>query len=459
MTFFVSTFLPYFRARVIAGRCPDPLARFSLVGHSFGGMIVNLILRGNAPMLATMTHVVTVATPFYGYAGQVHRWFEGEKLLNFFGLLEQQMIETIASMPGLYTLHFLDGATCDANESALIHRCLSDCRYPSVDSSNATQRADPYNPQTNASLVRFPSMTGFDFCELQVRAAPVPAARLADGSGPAAEVLQHPGRADGPDWNHADQQHACQCDLGLDPAKLRREGHPADHRRHVPAWDGTQPAWTTCLVTNAPQRCITVKAFGIDHMFMMSHPSVLQAIATISARVGVPRSPPETALPEEAADEEIVEFLRWLSQNLLVVRRFKGFGDPELRRMLSKTGFENRLPNRAPLHQRRDEAARTERIRSRPTKPAVADLGLLKGHEPWPRHHGRCPELEDRRHRSDGAARPDGARLHGDRRLCRAAESRVRQAGHPVRVLTTPRSHGRPASNATGASCAGNWTA
>ena len=111
--------------------------------------------------------------------------------------------------------------------------------------------------------------------------------------------------------------------------------------------DGTQPAGTTCLVTNAPQRCITVKAFGIDHMFMMSHPLVLQAIATILCPAGGTASVTPTPQPESASDEEMVDFLKWLSENLLTVRRVKSFNDEEFRAMLSETKFRNRLPNLA----------------------------------------------------------------------------------------------------------------
>jgi hypothetical protein len=32
-----------------------------------------------------MTRAVTVADPFYGYDGQIHRWFEGEQYLNHLG--------------------------------------------------------------------------------------------------------------------------------------------------------------------------------------------------------------------------------------------------------------------------------------------------------------------------------------------------------------------------------------
>ena len=63
VTFFLHKFLPFFRASVQNAGCPDPLTRFALVGHSFGGMVANLLLRSNPPILANLTRVITVVTP------------------------------------------------------------------------------------------------------------------------------------------------------------------------------------------------------------------------------------------------------------------------------------------------------------------------------------------------------------------------------------------------------------
>ena len=347
VTFFVSKFLPCFQARVVDAGCPDPLLRFALVGHSFGGMIVNLILRNGAPILANMTSAITVATPFYGYPGQVHRWFEGEDLLNLFGYLEQAMMEMIATLPGLYTLHFLDTQTWDANEAALTSGEFPIAKYPSVDATDTTLRADPYNPNTYGSLVRYPGMTGFNRTELD----------FAEGQSRMLVSSMDPGQLQ-KFYNIRGVQTGLdgKTPINSTPASVTwdwippnfdaKDGPPITDVKSLPG-DGTQPAWTTCLVTNAPERRITVKAFGIDHMFMMSHPSVLQAIATILCPSGGAVAPPETALPEEAGDEEMVEFLKWLSEHLLVIRRFNGFNDPEFRDMLSNTRFRNRLPNLA----------------------------------------------------------------------------------------------------------------
>ena len=54
-TFFIDRFLPHFRERVQA-ECndADPLADYSLIGHSAGGLVVNWILRKIAPLPATL---------------------------------------------------------------------------------------------------------------------------------------------------------------------------------------------------------------------------------------------------------------------------------------------------------------------------------------------------------------------------------------------------------------------
>ncbi len=333
--FFVGKFLPFFRARVLAASCPDPLASFALVGHSFGGMIVNLILRGNDPIVANLTHAITVATPFYGYSGQVHRWFEGEPYLNGVfppDLFKRGMMETIASLPGLYTLHFLDEGTYIANELQL----TTDpefplASYPSIDATIANLRADPYHPQTNGSLVRYPSMTGFNRSELDyaglqflLMAAPIAPNLLqkfynirgvrtqADQKTPISDTV---GSATW-DW--------IQTDFGAsDTSPI------VDSGVGVPG-DDTQPAWSARLVTNAASRCITVKGSDINHMFIMNHAQVLSAFETILCTPGAAMSPPGTAQPEPASDKDVVEFLRWLAKQGSRIKRWPRFDDEEL---------------------------------------------------------------------------------------------------------------------------------
>lgn len=338
--FFVGKFLPAFRERVLEAGCPDPLARFSLVGHSFGGMLVNLVLRGNNPIVANMTHAITVATPFYGYPGQVHRWFEGEPYLNVFGVFKQDMMETIASLPGLYTLHFLDEVTYrnSANQSALTAQDpeFPLPSYPSMDATDHSLRADPYNPQTNGRLVRYPAMTGFDRSELEY--AQLQFQQLAAPMDP--HLLQKFYNIRGVRTGD-DEQTPISDTIGsvtwdwiptdFDSA----DTSPISKGAAVPG-DDTQPAWSARLATNDPSRCITVRGSDISHMCMMNHALVLNEIAAILFPPGAAMSPRRTAPPEPASDEDVVEFMRWASENPGVVRRWPRLDDPDFRKFVPR---------------------------------------------------------------------------------------------------------------------------
>jgi hypothetical protein len=111
-----------------------------------------------------MTRAVTVAAPFYGYDGQIHRWFEGEQYLNHLGRIK--VIRAISSMPACYTLPYLDAGTYSTNQTALANDPQSPqfslAGYPSHDAANPAQMADPFNPVGQ----RYPGNTGFDMSEL-----------------------------------------------------------------------------------------------------------------------------------------------------------------------------------------------------------------------------------------------------------------------------------------------------
>ena len=343
VTFFVKRFLPHFRDRVRDAGCADPLARFSIVGHSFGGMIVNLILRGRAPIVRKMSHAITVATPFYGYAGQVHRWFEGEDYLNLFGLLEQDIIEMISSLPGLYTLHFLDEGTFEANKSALGSGEFPIPGYPSIDETVKGVRADPYNPTTFKKRVRYPGQTGFDLDELEH--AELQFKALASALDP--DLLKKFHNIRGV-RTAGRKNRAVNDTVGsvtwdwISAGYDANDMSPIEDGAPLPG-DGTQPAWTTCLVTNS-DRCLTVRGPTIDHAFMMNDQGVLESIQGILFPEGGAVSPRKTAEPEAAEDEEIQDFITWLSENLLKLRHVKEFEALTSRSDVPQK-YKNRLPN------------------------------------------------------------------------------------------------------------------
>ena len=189
VSFFLTRFLPRFQSTVQNACNADPLRDFILVGHSFGGMIVNLILRQYSSLLTNMTRAVTVAAPFYGYDGQIHRWFEGDQYFNQLG--KMNVIRVISSMPACYTLPYLDAGTYTTNQAALAQDPqypLAD--YPSHDAANLVQMADPFNP-VRAAL---PRRHGFRHGRTPARAADLPSAHCA-AHPICRQVLQHSRRS------------------------------------------------------------------------------------------------------------------------------------------------------------------------------------------------------------------------------------------------------------------------
>src|SRR5262245_53109775 len=123
--FFLNVFMPLFKQRV-AGLYPNPLQHLSLVGHSFGGMLIKLILnRTNNPYVQLLKSAVTVASPFYGYGGQLPHYFIGDPDLNrFYG--NRTVTRIISSLAAGYTLLFLDEATYQRDSAKL----MQDPNYP-----------------------------------------------------------------------------------------------------------------------------------------------------------------------------------------------------------------------------------------------------------------------------------------------------------------------------------------
>lgn len=309
--FFVQSFLPHFRQRVQAG-CDgaNPLADFALVGHSAGGMIVNWILRQSDPILLTMHKAVTVGTPFYGYAGQLHRWFEGDKFFNGpGGVAREECIRTLCTLPACYAWNFMDHETYVDNKAAF----ASDPEfplhaYPCTDSGPPAGSviADPYDPQphpaNSTTLSRYRTDINFDH-EVELKNARALVKALAgpltadqaerffnirgvqlSGLSGVVETLSGlvplppflSSRLEGTPTHDTVGSATWTCVPPLAPS-------PVMNGPGVPG-DGTQPAWTARhlgLAASHPSHVITVRGLDAVHEFMMSSPSTLKALASV----------------------------------------------------------------------------------------------------------------------------------------------------------------------------------
>jgi len=243
-------------------------------------MVVNWALRSGAPILNTLDQVITVATPFYGYSEQLHRWFEGEELLNGLGAFKSGIIKAICSFPGCYAWMFLPHPTFLAQQIALAadpdYPLLA---YPSVDVTTPGMIVDPYNPPPSGPLRRYPtfSESGFDLVELASGAAVVTFL-----SSPLTQAQADRFWNIRADTGATNTLHETTWDVvpPLAPSPIQDAS--------LTAGDGTQPAWTARhaeLEALAPGHVISIKSPSADHAALMNLPNTLQAIAGI---LGIP---------------------------------------------------------------------------------------------------------------------------------------------------------------------------
>src|SRR4029450_4948907 len=276
--FFVDRFLPHFKARVQA-ECnnADPLADYSLIGHSAGGLVVNWILRNVAPLPATLRKVITVAAPFYGYSGQLHRWFEGEPLVNGGGLFTKDIIKAICSFPGCYSWHFLPEGFYEANKVDFqTDPAYPLPSYPSSDFATGNP-ADPYNPQPPGQ--RYPTQSQSGFLTAELTKAATLFGALTSPLSPAQAAMFVNIRGD-TTANNTLNTTTWQLVPPISPTPI------AD--TSITPGDGTQPGWTTRdigLARQVPANVITVQGGDTAHMIIMDSP---QTMAQVAAALGLP---------------------------------------------------------------------------------------------------------------------------------------------------------------------------
>jgi hypothetical protein len=272
--FFLDRFLPLFEKRA------GPLKNFTLVGHSFGGMIVKLILQGGRG-LDGMNKAITVATPFYGYGGQIHRWFEGEPLLNHLGENKIDIIKTLGSLPSSYTLNWLGEDTFNAIRGHLGSGDFAIQGYPSKD------RADPYSPPEpdQNGRVRYPARLGFSLEELTLGRKVCGQLVMDLPDELAKKFINIRGVQIGLD-REALKQTICGTNWRLIEPDFDPRQHESPITDELGAGDGVLPCWSTHLVTLPEENRITVRSV-LHHSFILSSDKVQKALGAL---LGLPSS-------------------------------------------------------------------------------------------------------------------------------------------------------------------------
>ena len=293
--FFLDRFLDWFRRRVMDLCQYDPLQNCTLIGHSFGGMIVKLILdRWQHPHVQTMHQAITVGTPFYGHGDHILRYFRGEPLLEFKG--RPAITRTVSSMRGPYTLMFLDYETFLANREALStdpDYPLLD--YPSMDADSAHIPADPYNPLTNGDKVRYPRNYLFSMSDLAAARSTCRAVAARLDRSVEAKLFHIRGvqQADQVDRRNTIVSQR----WGWIEPDFDVEADAPPFANVMGAGDALIPAWSARLVSTPAQNIRTVKFAG-DHTMMMADCHIQSEIASVlglANPVSVPQPPVDVA--------------------------------------------------------------------------------------------------------------------------------------------------------------------
>ena len=152
---FLQFFLKTLKQRVTELWQEDPLPNTTLLCHSMGGLVAKVFLHKvfkaktkSADIPTWMSRLVTVATPFYGTATHMTRYYKGQEPLNII-YSAKKLARLTATLAGTYILMPLDKKTYARNADK-----LEISRYPVRDKKNSAQEADPFDPQM---FGRYPS--------------------------------------------------------------------------------------------------------------------------------------------------------------------------------------------------------------------------------------------------------------------------------------------------------------
>lgn len=315
---FLNRFVPRFRQRVQAECGVDPFDDVTLLAHSFGGMVLKLILNHGGAVVDQIERAITVGTPFYGHAGHLHRYFKGEPDLDSISsdYDKRNLTQLISSMRGPYTLLYLDGATYQRDKAALAQdAAFPMLRYPLKDEATGAA-ADPYNPGTQGNKVRYPRDWGFVGAELNsarntYQQVAQPLSSVTNVKFHNIRAVQRENGANAFATIH--EQTWKWIDRHFDPLN---DATPIEDETVCPG-DGVIPAWSARLVSTPPDNVHTIFGEiddGFEHMELMSCESIQDQIFAIMQQT-VRRSAPMVTRkriapkPELASREELDAFL------------------------------------------------------------------------------------------------------------------------------------------------------
>jgi hypothetical protein len=269
-------FLRDFQTEITAKGLADPLPRTSLYCHSQGGLVARLYMSFPNSLASALQAVITIATPFYGTATHMQRYFAGDPTLNL--IYERAKVAGIVgTLPGPYALMPMDHATWNARKDI-----LGVAKYPVLDANGAI--ADPYDVANVGT--RYPDWVDANYIE---------AARLArvaiDADLPAGILSKvfHLRSDYTPTYAHFQwpilPAHF-NADTSPDPLVVAQNGSVGG--------DGTVPAFSARLAQSSDNHILTVPTTQL-HQDLAENARVLQAVGLIIGTGAMPATASLTA--------------------------------------------------------------------------------------------------------------------------------------------------------------------
>ncbi len=298
----LQTFLTALRRAVFQAHADDVTPRLVLLCHSQGGLVAKMFLDivHNA-VSAWVSKVITVATPFYGTATHMPRYFVGEHLLNLlYGA--GRVAKIIGSLPGPYTLLPIDRATWRKRGAAL---GLGAETYPVVDEGG--REIDPYDRAQTGAHGRYPAWVSGDYLD----AAKAIRGAIDQDLEPAAVAQVFHLRATSTATPYRFRWRPLPADFSPDTSPLPFDDLPNDV--NAQGGDGTVP-WFSARLAQVPDARVYRIPTTALHQDLLENARALDAIWTIITTGRIPDHDPQ--VPDgpyqgqpTASDAEVDRFL------------------------------------------------------------------------------------------------------------------------------------------------------
>lgn len=288
---YLEMFLNLMRNSVFEHHREDPLPNVTLLCHSQGGLVAKVFLHRIVDVSNWLRYVITVGTPFYGTSTHMRRYFIGQPPLNT--LHGKKVVARVAStMPGPYTLMFIDKDTYDRDGQALGLQ-----KYPIFDADNE----EPTDPYDQRMFDRYPGWVNRDFIAQARQIRQTISYTLPE---PVSQKMYHVRSA--LDTDTPTMLKWSQLPDGFDPDKFDQS--PVTPADTTGGGDGTVPAWSARLAQTDNERIHDLEKAKV-HSYLLEHEETLEVVTsviesgrlpdTITAKDELFGSPIERRSPEE----------------------------------------------------------------------------------------------------------------------------------------------------------------